>query len=54
MKFVQPYYGGKRTKCGFLWLPLKIGRETRWLEFARWEEQYSGWSKRWRVWGWIG
>lgn len=31
----------KRAKSGFLFLAKTIGTETRWLEWAKWEEEYS-------------
>ena len=46
--------GTTRVKSGFLIFPKTIENETRWLEYARWEQRYfncSGtrfWStKRW-------
>ena len=36
----QPIHGETRIRSGFLLLPKRIGRETRWLEFARWEQTY--------------
>jgi|APSaa5957512622_1039677.scaffolds.fasta_scaffold23328_5 hypothetical protein len=50
--------GAKRTREGFLWLPRRIGDETRWMEPARWEQEvgklykgecwYLGWvDTRW-------
>lgn len=30
-----------REREGFLWLPATVHGETRWLEFARWREQYA-------------
>ena len=34
-----PKLGAKRECKGFLWLPIKINKETRWLEFSIWEEE---------------
>lgn len=31
--------GERRTMKGFLYLPMRIGIETRWLERAVWEER---------------
>ena len=36
-----PNNGEKRTRKAFLFLPKKIGEETRWLEFAKWLEHYN-------------
>jgi hypothetical protein len=38
MRWNTPQYGAVRWKHRFLWFPLTIGDETRWLEFAEWEE----------------
>ena len=35
-----PSIGAERICCDFLWLPMKIGGITRWLEFAYWKEVY--------------
>lgn len=29
-----------RLRGGFMWLPKRIGEETRWLECAVWSERY--------------
>jgi hypothetical protein len=31
----------KRIKSGFLFFPKWIKGETRWLEYARWEQEYK-------------
>ncbi len=41
-----PKCGDYRFIRGFLFLPKRIGNETRWLEFALWEEHYGGIVKR--------
>ena len=51
--------GKIRKRSGFLFLPKTIGKETRWLEFATWEEEgcsnagmpYGGWY--WKPIRWI-
>lgn len=40
MKWRVTELGTKRKKNRFLFWPLKIGDEWRWLEKASWEEQY--------------
>jgi hypothetical protein len=46
-------YGTQRTRRGFLWLPLHIHGETRWLEKATWVEEFDaihdehGWIGKW-------
>jgi hypothetical protein len=32
--------GDLRFKRKFLWLPKRIGREWRWLEFGQWRERF--------------
>jgi len=32
--------GDKRERIAFLLLPMEISGERRWLEIARWEEEY--------------
>jgi hypothetical protein len=43
-----PEIGSERTISIFLWLPIMIEGETRWLEFAKIRQVYStytfGWS----------
>lgn len=36
-----PKFGQHRHRSGFLWLPKTIQGETRWLEFADWQETYQ-------------
>jgi hypothetical protein len=36
-----PKPGETRIVKKFLWFPKKIGKETRWLEFASWVEEYE-------------
>ena len=38
----QPYLGQHRVIHRFLWWPVTIGNETRWLEFAEIEQRYCG------------
>ncbi len=38
----SPKSGDTRNVCSFLLFPLKIDRETRWLEHATWKEEYCG------------
>ncbi len=40
MKIRHPKKGDKRTKEKFLLFPKTIGLETRWLERARWEDEF--------------
>lgn len=35
-----PEVGNTRTKFRFLFLPKTIGGETRWLEWAKWTEEF--------------
>lgn len=37
---LPPKLGDTRRFSRFLWFPKTIGRETRWLERAEWEELY--------------
>jgi hypothetical protein len=37
----------QRIKKRFLLIPKTIDGETRWFQFAKWEENYS---KHWRLW----
>ena len=45
---------GSRQRRKFLWLPLRIGREARWLELAVWREEpivnVDRFGNQW--WGW--
>jgi hypothetical protein len=38
---ILPKDGDIREAHGFLWLPLAIQKETRWLELASWVESYN-------------
>jgi hypothetical protein len=40
-KKVYPDLGDTRTGAGFLFIPVMLGSETRWLEWAVWREQYT-------------
>jgi hypothetical protein len=42
-----PTQGEMRTRQGFLFLPLTINKETRWLEKAAWLETYGGLPAAW-------
>lgn len=57
MRRKRPKQGQRRIVRKFLWLPLEIGGEMRWLEHATIEEQvqyfvgsFSGQDKGW---GWV-
>ena len=39
MKWKQPEYHETRIRKKFLFFPMTVGRETRWLEKAYWEDQ---------------
>lgn len=39
MRFTVAKDGDFRWRRGFLWLPLRVGEEWRWLERAVWREQ---------------
>lgn len=39
--------GTIRSRKGFLFLPKKIGHITRWLEYAKWSEQFIWYRQRW-------
>jgi hypothetical protein len=44
MRWIEKSYpknGEQRITKKFLFFPKKIGKETRWLEFAAWVEEYS-------------
>lgn len=59
MRIVEPELGDTRVKHRFLWFPITIGKETRWLEKATYLQQYklltdrNGWYKRWINVKWI-
>jgi hypothetical protein len=40
MKWATPRDGDTRTLRRFLWLPLEIDHEVRWLEVASWTQRY--------------
>ncbi len=40
-KKIYPKVGDKRLKYKFLWFPLAIGKETRWLEKVIIQQEYS-------------
>jgi hypothetical protein len=46
MRSKWPKQGETRVRSGFLWLPMTIDRETRWLERATWEERVSYYGPR--------
>lgn len=61
MKWNKIKIGSKKIKSKFLLLPVTIGEETRWLEFAKIEYHYIGYgyleetdkktvSKTWNKW----
>jgi len=43
MKWTEKTFrdGDLRTRRGFLFFPKQIGKQWRWLEFARWEERFQ-------------
>lgn len=52
----DPDYGTIRARSKFLWLPLTIGSESRWLERATWMEKWSlgAWfGDHWRPYEWV-
>ena len=53
MKWIEPNNGDVKTKVRFLWWPKKIGRVTKWLEFAEWEKRYNGFDETWIIVKWI-
>lgn len=40
MRYQHPKIGDRRITKAFLFFPLKIGTESRWLETATYEEEY--------------
>lgn len=36
----RPQVGDTRVRTGFLWRPLEIAGESRWLETVSWREEY--------------
>lgn len=53
MRFKHHRYGETRIRTKFLWLPLKVDYETRWLERATFEERYSTYYRCWQFVRWI-
>lgn len=49
MRWAATKNGDKRARTRFLFFPKAINHVVRWLEFAKWEEEYMyGWTaKRW-------
>jgi len=45
----KPYDGDTRVREGFLWFPKECDNQVRWLEHARWREQYyiGVWISQW-------
>lgn len=39
MRIKHPMVGDTRERSGFLFFPKTINYETRWLEWARWEQE---------------
>jgi len=48
MRWRKPAEGAKKKVSRFLLSPMTIGKETRWLEWATWEEVYSE-CNRWII-----
>jgi len=38
MRWTEPSLGDKRIRTRFLWFPMRVGGEWRWLERATWRE----------------
>lgn len=51
MKWTQPKDGDERVRRGFLWFPLTIESETRWLEYAEWKEFWRNGNRGDGSWG---
>ena len=53
MRWHSPETGERRIRRVFLWLPLKLGSETRWFEHAVIEEEFgyrwADYGHAWRV-----
>ena len=46
--------GERRVRSGFLWVPRSDYRQRRWLEKARWEEEYQAdLGGYWRTLRWL-
>lgn len=41
MRFYQPENGATRINGGWCIFPKTIGGETRWMEWATWDEEYK-------------
>ena len=50
MRWRDPVKNEVRRKKAFLFFPLRLGNETRWLEVAEWEEEFKHIADGW--WGW--
>lgn len=55
MRWNNPSHMTTRIRSGFLWFPKCIEDETRWLEKARWAQQYTsvGTGGYWRDHYWM-
>jgi len=42
MRWKTPSNSATRTRNKFLWFPKKIESDVRWLERAKWVEEYNG------------
>ena len=49
-KFKYPKRYSMRTIKRFLWLPLQIHNEIRWLEYAQWQQMYL---EQWENSNWV-
>ncbi len=47
MRWREPRDGDTRVRRGFLLFPKTISGETRWLEWARWQERYEASYESW-------
>jgi len=43
MRKLYPEYGSERIVSGFLWLPMRLGKELGWWERVAWIEVYNQW-----------
>lgn len=50
----KPAVGDHRYKSGFLFFPKRILNETRWLEFAKWKEEYWLYVSSPNKYKWVG
>lgn len=53
MRFYRPEVAATRIKGGWCIFPKTINGETRWLEWAEWEEQYRSYGYEWSAVRWI-